>query len=157
MPPTAMPRLPSPPNRYDVRVEQERNRLIETAIAGPVITVEDSLWTDLKGRQVQESPALFAAAFLWSPGTQGLLTKVILSANITFTFDTGNLATGAIARLVTQQDATGGRTITWPSNVTWGLAGAPAVDTTASTQSEFTFRWNGTKWCGVMVGTKYAI
>lgn len=150
-------RLPVPKEKYDAHSIGEMHRAVEEAFARSQ-TQEDSYYTFALGQNTTERVIPFAAAMIWAPFTQGANAKVFLTANVTFTFDRGGIPAGGRVRLVTQQDGTGGRTITWPADVVWGLAGAPAVDTTLSTQSVFEFELSATnKWLGTMRGTKYAL
>lgn len=58
--------------------------------------------------------------------------------------------------LVLTQDATGGRTITWPSAVKWseGLSQQPAPG--ANTISVFNLLWTGTSWLALTGGRSFA-
>lgn len=53
-----------------------------------------------------------------------------------------------------KQDATGGRTATWPGSVDWGIAGAPALSTAANAEDYVTLITDngGTKWYGFTAG-----
>jgi len=58
--------------------------------------------------------------------------------------------------LVLTQDATGGRTITWPSSVKWpeGLSQQPWA--AANSTTVFHLMWTGTSWFGLMGGKNFA-
>jgi hypothetical protein len=58
--------------------------------------------------------------------------------------------------LVLTQDATGGRTITWPAAVKWpdGITQQPA--TAANSVSVFHLMWTGTQWLGLVGGKSFA-
>jgi hypothetical protein len=58
--------------------------------------------------------------------------------------------------LVLTQDATGGRTITWPVGVKWpdGIVQQPAAG--ANTTSVFHLLWTGTQWLGLVGGKSFA-
>jgi len=58
--------------------------------------------------------------------------------------------------LVLTQDATGGRTITWPSSVKWpdGIVQQPAI--AANSVSVFHLMWTGTQWLGLVGGKSFA-
>ena len=58
--------------------------------------------------------------------------------------------------LVLTQDATGGRTITWPASVKWseGLVQQPAPG--ANTISVFNLLWTGTSWLALTGGRSFA-
>lgn len=58
--------------------------------------------------------------------------------------------------LVLTQDATGGRTITWPASVKWpdGIVQQPAGG--PNTVSVFNLLWTGTTWLGLVGGKSFA-
>jgi len=58
--------------------------------------------------------------------------------------------------LVLTQDATGGRTITWPASVKWpeGIAQQPAA--AANSISVIHLLWTGTTWLGMLGGKSFA-
>ena len=56
---------------------------------------------------------------------------VDLRANTTLSIAPSSDAAGVVSlTLVLVQDATGSRTVTWPSSVDWGTTGAPTLTTT---------------------------
>lgn len=65
------------------------------------------------------------------------------------------LQSGTIT-LVLTQDATGGRTITWPASVKWadGIVQQPAAG--PNTVSVFHLMWTGTQWLGMLGGKSFA-
>lgn len=70
-----------------------------------------------------------------------------------------NPVAGQVIVLEVTQDATGSRTLTWPSNVSWGTNGtAPTLTATALKTDAFRFTWNPTaaKWRGETMGLNYA-
>ena len=70
----------------------------------------------------------------WLTGNQ---QDVTLAGNRTITFS--NYIAGQILRLVVCQDATGSRTLAWPSSVVWNDGTAPTLTTTASQCDLLTF------------------
>lgn len=81
-----------------------------------------------------------------------------LVGNITsMTLPTGMLAeqSGTIT-LVCVQDAVGGRTITWPTEVLWPEAIEPQPTPGANTISMFNLLWTGTQWLGLLGGKSFA-
>lgn len=64
--------------------------------------------------------------------------------------------TSGTLSLVFTQDATGGRTITWPSSVKWpeGIALQPAAG--ANAVSMINLLWTGSQWLGMMGGKSFA-
>lgn len=80
--------------------------------------------------------------------TTHLLT---LTSNCVLTFPAP--AVGKSFLLVLVQDATGGRTVTWPATVKWQGGTLPTLSTAASKEDFFTFMCvNGTKWHGFEAG-----
>ncbi len=70
----------------------------------------------------------------WLDGNQ---QDVTLGGNRTITFT--NYIAGQILRLVVCQDATGSRTLAWPSSVVWNDATAPTLSTVATQCDLFAF------------------
>jgi hypothetical protein len=89
----------------------------------------------------------------------GWTQNVTLKHNVTFTFSltVPGSASGRLLTLILTQDATGGRTVTWPSSVKWPQDGAPTLDTTLSTVSilQFITLNGGSRWYGSFIGTRY--
>lgn len=79
----------------------------------------------------------------WSTGDR---QKVTLTDNVTFTFS--NAKEGQIITLVMTQDATGGRTVTWPATVKWPGGSEPSWGTGASDINTATFYFDGTNYLG---------
>ena len=65
---------------------------------------------------------------------------------------------GQIMHLELVQDATGSRTVTWPSNVSWAGGTAPTLTTTAGGVDLINMTWNPTaaKWRARVSGQAYA-
>ena len=82
----------------------------------------------------------------------GLFVTATLTGNCTFAFSLGNgLSSGAIAfTLQLTNDATAGRTITWPASVKWPNATVPTRTTTAGKTDVYTFYTTdgGANWWG---------
>jgi hypothetical protein len=64
--------------------------------------------------------------------------------------------TSGTITLIFTQDATGGRTITWPASVKWpeGIAQQPAAG--PNMVSMINLLWTGTQWLGLMGGKSFA-
>lgn len=79
----------------------------------------------------------------------GNVTSMALPAS------TLGLQSGTVT-LVLTQDATGGRTITWPTAVKWpdGIPQQPAAG--PNTISVFHLMWTGTQWLGLVGGKSFA-
>jgi len=83
--------------------------------------------------------------------SSGNVITATLTGNCTFTFSTTGLASGAYSfTLILANDATAGRTITWPASVKWPNATVPTRTTTASRTDVYTFFTTdgGTTWLG---------
>jgi hypothetical protein len=78
------------------------------------------------------------------------LYDLTLTGNCTFTFPTATA--GRQFTLVLNQDATGSRTVTWPSSVRWPGGTAPTITATASKTDVFSFLAVGTYWLGFVGG-----
>lgn len=85
-------------------------------------------------------------------GTVQILT---LTGNCTFTFPTATA--GRSFFLLLKQDATGGRTVTWPAAVKWPASTAPTITGTASRTDKFVFTADGTNWVGSVAGQNYTL
>ena len=77
----------------------------------------------------------------WTNGNKQYIT---LTGNCTFTFTAPSGPTNILLRII--QDATGGRTITWPAGVKWPSAVVPTLSTTASAEDIVTCYYNGTNY-----------
>jgi len=75
----------------------------------------------------------------------GNVQKVTLGGNRTFTF--ANPKTGGRYLIVLKQDATGSRTITWPT-IKWQGGSAPTLTTTANKVDLITIIYDGTDYFG---------
>lgn len=90
----------------------------------------------------------------------GNVFSVTQDANITTLTLSNPSATGKACSftLILKQDATGGRTISWPSAVKWGGGVAPTLTTTANAVNILTFITidAGTTWYGMLGGAGFA-
>ena len=76
----------------------------------------------------------------------GTIFNLTLTANCTYTFPAPDA--GKQFTILQKQDATGSRTVTWPSTVRWDGGGAPILTATAGRTDVFTFISDGTYWLG---------
>lgn len=83
----------------------------------------------------------------------GSLQILTLTGTCTYTFPTPTA--GKSFTLLQLQDATGSRTVTWPSSVKWPGATAPTITSTASKGDKFVFTADGTYWWGSVAGQNY--
>lgn len=87
----------------------------------------------------------------------GSVQILTLTGNVTFTFPT--VTAGRSFLLVLRQDATGGRTATWPTvtnPVRWPGGTAPTLTSTASRTDLFGFTADGTRWYGRTIAQNYS-
>lgn len=84
--------------------------------------------------------------------------RVVLDANLTLTFTAVTSGVRCRFDLVVVQDATGGRTITWPASVDWPGGTAPTLSPGANAVDIFTFLTvdGGTIWWGFIAGQAMA-
>jgi hypothetical protein len=78
--------------------------------------------------------------------TNGNKQKVTLTANCTFTFTDPGVVGNLILEIV--QDATGGRTVTWPAAVKWPGGNAPSLTGSANAVDMTSFFYNKTSYYG---------
>ena len=80
----------------------------------------------------------------------GNVHNVTLTANATFTFTGATSGVACSFSLFLRQDATGSRTVTWPSSVKWPGGVAPTLSTAANKVDllVFTTLEGGTTWYG---------
>lgn len=83
----------------------------------------------------------------------GTLQILTLTGNCTFTFPTATA--GKSFMILLKQDATGGRTATWPASVKWPSNTAPTITSTASKGDKLVFTADGTYWWGTLGGQNY--
>ncbi len=79
--------------------------------------------------------------------------RLTAGGNLTPTFSNGVI--GGDFALELRQDATGSRTVTWPSNVKWPGGTAPTLTTTAAHTDLFGFSFDGTNFLGYTLGLNY--
>jgi hypothetical protein len=88
--------------------------------------------------------------------TSGSVQYLTLTGNCTYTFPTP--VAGVSFMLIQRQDATGGRTVTWPSSVDWPGAVAPTLTSTAQRVDKFVFTAiDGSNWLGSVAGLNYTV
>jgi len=85
-----------------------------------------------------------AVTFNWNDGN---IQTVTMTGNATFTFS--NPESGASYQIIITQDATGGRTITWPT-IHWEGKTVPSLTGTASSKDIVTLTYDGTNYNGVI-------
>jgi hypothetical protein len=86
----------------------------------------------------------------------GSVQYLTLTGNVTYTFPTP--VAGRSFILIQRQDATGGRTVTWPASVDWPGAVAPTLTSTAQRVDKFVFTAiDGSNWLGSVAGQNYTV
>ncbi len=101
--------------------------------------------------EVATANTLTAYTISLANGSVQILT---LTGNCTYTFPTP--VAGKSFTLVQLQDATGGRTVTWPASVKWPANTAPTITSTASKGDKFVFTAiDSSNWLGSVAGQNY--
>lgn len=85
--------------------------------------------------------------------TAASILNLTLTGNCVLTFPTP--AAGGQFTLLLKQDATGSRTVTWPSTVRWAGGTAPTLTATAGRTDVVTFLSDGTYWIGFVGGQDF--
>lgn len=85
-----------------------------------------------------------AVTFNWNDGN---IQTVTMTGNATFTFS--NPQSGASYQIIITQDATGSRTITWPT-IKWESGSAPSLTGTANSRDIVTLTYDGSSYYGVI-------
>ena len=86
----------------------------------------------------------------------GSVQYLTLTGNCTYTFPSP--VAGKSFTLIQKQDATGGRTVTWPASVKWPGGTAPTLTSTASKADKFIFTAiDGSSWLGSNGGQNYTV
>jgi len=116
-------------------------------------TVEAGTFTNGYTEEVFTANSSTAITLDLANGTVQIIT---LTGNCTYTFPTP--VAGKSFILVHKQDATGGRTVTWPASVDWPSATAPTLTATALKADKFVFTAiDGSNWLGSVAGQNYTV
>jgi hypothetical protein len=113
-------------------------------------TIEAGTFTNGYTEEVATANTSTAYTIDLANGSVQILT---LTGNCTFTFPT--VVSGKGFTLLLLQDATGGRTATWPASVKWPGSTAPTITATASKMDKYVFVANGSYWIGSNAGQNY--
>lgn len=92
-----------------------------------------------------QAPGIAAGSATWNLNNGGLIRQT-MSANITSAPTVSNAQTDQILEVQIIQDATGSRTMTWPTNFKFAGGSAPTLTITANSRDIFRFRYDGTNW-----------
>jgi len=116
-------------------------------------TIEAGTFTNGYTEEVFTANSSTAITLDLANGTVQIIT---LTGNCVYTFPTP--VAGKSFTLIHLQDATGSRTVTWPSTVDWPSATAPTLTATASRGDKFVFTAiSGTSWLGSVAGQNYTV
>jgi hypothetical protein len=116
-------------------------------------TVEAGTFTNGYTEEVATANTSTAYTIDLAGGSVQILT---LTGNCVYTFPTP--VAGKSFILIQKQDATGSRTVTWPSTVDWPSAVAPTLTATALKVDKFVFTAiSGTSWLGSVAGQNYTV
>ncbi len=87
----------------------------------------------------------------------GNVFNLTLTGNVTFTFSGATSGKACAFSVYIKQDATGGRTVTWPT-VKWAGGSAPTLTTSANAIDVLVFESldGGTTWFGSLVGANFS-
>ena len=85
--------------------------------------------------------------------TAASILDLTLTGNCVLTFPAPS--GGGQFTLLLKQDATGSRTVTWPSNVRWAGGTAPTLTATAGQTDVVAFLSDGTYWLGFVGGLNF--
>lgn len=87
----------------------------------------------------------------------GNVFNLTLTGNATFTVSNATSGRACSFTIYLKQDATGGRTVTWPSGTKWS-GGAPTLSTAANAVDIVVLESldGGTSWYGSLVGTNFS-
>ena len=116
-------------------------------------TIEAGTFTNGYTEEVATANTSTAYTIDLANGSVQILT---LTGNCVYTFPTP--VAGKSFILIQLQDATGSRTVTWPSTVDWPSATAPTLTATALKADKFVFTAiSGTSWLGSVAGQNYTV
>lgn len=89
--------------------------------------------------------------------TNGNVFSLTLTGNVTFTFSGATSGKACSFAVYLKQDATGSRTIVWPSNVKWAGGVGPVLSTAPNALDILVFESldAGANWYGSLVGTAF--
>lgn len=87
----------------------------------------------------------------------GSAFNLTLTGNVTFALIAPAAACSVSVRVKLTQDATGGRTVTWPASVKWGNGLVPVTSTAAGKVDRYVFETSdgGVTWYGDLLGVDY--
>jgi len=133
-------------------------RLVQYLILTSTEYVENDIFYVDANKRVTRMPASFVTdtdgATITFNFNNGLSRQVTLGGNRTLAFS--NAKNGFVFYIKLIQDATGSRTVTWPSTVDWEGGTAPTLTTAANAVDLFRFSFDGTDFFGETVGLNFS-
>lgn len=109
---------------------------------------QGSAWRDLSGQRKRwdTGSGTSAQTINFDSSTSGVVSRQFtLTGNVTFTFSNAPKA-GTLISLKIIQDATGGRSVTWPATVKWPGGTPFAPTSTANAKDVYLFLWDGSNY-----------
>lgn len=122
------------------------------AAKAPIASPSFTATATFQGVRETVATATTGTAYTVSIAAQSILI-LTLTGNCVFTFPAASA--GAQFTLLITQDATGSRTITWPSSVRWASGTPPTITATAGRTDVISFISDGTYWIGFVGGQNY--
>ena len=117
-------------------------------VSGVVLSGVENSFTKTQGFALVDNGLSGAAKTVnWTSGNK---QKITLSGNCVFTFTPPSSPTNLVFMLV--QDATGSRTVAWPSGVKWMGGEVPTLTTAAASVDIVAFFYDGTNYFGTFAG-----
>jgi hypothetical protein len=110
---------------------------------------QGSAWRDLSGQRKRWDTGSGSGAQTidFNSSTSAVVSRqfTLSGGNVTFTFSNAPKA-GTLISLKIIQDATGGRTVTWPATVKWPGGTPFAPTSTANAKDVYLFLWDGSNY-----------
>lgn len=96
---------------------------------------------DVSGAMYSRLATATSSSIDWNMGNVQAMT---LSSSPTLTFSNGQA--GGEYKLILSQDGTGGRTVTWPTNVEWAGGNEPTLTSDSSATDMLSFAYDGSRY-----------
>lgn len=123
-------------------------------VGGAGMDISGSTAVLATGDEVVNTVAASGTAVTVPAPAVATINVVTLTANATLTFPAA--AAGRQFTLILRQDATGGRTVTWPGTVLWPGGAAPTLTVAANKYDVLTFLSpDGGNWLGFVAGKTF--
>jgi len=146
--------VPSTLSYVDIAIQPEggTNKIVDVGTAQTITGAKTFSGENTFQKTVQTWVTATDGATVTFDLSQGNLQKVTLGGNRTLAVSNVSVGQCFIIKLI--QDATGSRTVTWWSGISWAGGSAPTLTTTANKADVFGFVCTGTNtYDGFIVGT----